>query len=92
MVINNLYHRLFVTQQLVALLQNQMQNLQQDLIANALDPIKVKRRFRMMKQLSLYQAQLLDKIPNFHSDDAKDFQRFMDHVSREVFTIVHRSS
>lgn len=49
------------------------QQLLTELFENATDPVIRLRRFRMLRQLSIYEGQIIDKIQNLHSDNAKDF-------------------
>ena len=45
-----------------------------DLIAYALDPVRYRRRLRFLKELSIYEKNLLENFENFESDNpAFDF-------------------
>lgn len=92
MAVNNLYYRLWITQEFMSQMQKAMSVIQQELVANALDSVKVKRRFRMLKQLGEYQTQILDKIPALVSDDAQDFHDFLDQTNNEISVIINRNS
>jgi hypothetical protein len=49
------------------------QQLLQELFENATDPVMRQRRFRMLRQLSTYESQIIGKIQNLHTDNTKDF-------------------
>lgn len=49
------------------------QQLLTELFESATDPVIRRRRFRMLRQLSTYESQIIGKIQNLHSDNAKDF-------------------
>lgn len=62
--------------------------LLEELVVNASDPIIFKRRFRMLKQLSHYESQIIEKINNFDSDNPDDFDIKFFHLNN----IIDRSS
>lgn len=64
--------------------------LLQELINDATDPIIVKRRIRMIKHLNLYENQLLEKIQNFQTNDLNDLINFDPNAT--IKHIVHRSA
>jgi hypothetical protein len=47
-----------------------------ELIINATNPIIVKRRLRMIKNLNSYESQLIEKIQQFNTDDVNDLIDF----------------
>lgn len=47
-----------------------------ELVTNATDPTVVARRIRMIKQLNLYEIQLLEKIQQFETNDITDLNNF----------------
>jgi hypothetical protein len=61
-----------------------------ELITNATDPIIVKRRLRMIKNLNSYESQLIEKIQQFNTDDANDLIEF--ETSKYIHQIVNRSA
>ena len=70
------------------------QILQQELINNATDPVVKKRRFRMLSNLSTFEASIIKKMYAF---DAKDIteQIFRDQISEmldEMRAVVNRSA
>jgi hypothetical protein len=66
------------------------QSLLDDLIVYATDPTMVKRRFRMLKQLSLYESQILNKIHSFDSEDINDFS--IEHIKYELNHVINKSA
>lgn len=62
--------------------------LLEELVVNASDPIIFKRRFHMLKQLSHYESQIIEKIYNFDSDNPDDFDIKFFHLNN----IIDRSS
>jgi hypothetical protein len=66
------------------------QSLLDDLIVYATDPTMVKRRFRMLKQLSLYESQILNKIHSFDSEDINDFS--IEHIKHELNHVINKSA
>lgn len=64
--------------------------LLEELITEATDPVIVKRRIRMLKHLNLYENQLLEKIQNFETDDLNDLADFDPNIT--IKHIVHRSA
>jgi len=49
------------------------QQLLQELLERATDPVICQRRFSMLQQLSTYESQIIGKIQNLHSDNVNDF-------------------
>lgn len=92
MTVNNLYYKIWLCQEFVSRVQKTQNIIQQELVANALDSVKVKRRFRMLRQLSEYQTQILGKIPALSSNDDRDFHDFLAKINQEISIIVDRSS
>jgi hypothetical protein len=90
MTLNTTVLKLNLTQQVLRECFRARQSLLDDLIIYATDPVIVKRRYRMLKQLSLYEAQILNKIYNFESDNIEDFS--MLNIKQELKHIVNRSS
>lgn len=52
------------------------QELFEQLVVNATDPVIVKRRLRILRQLNSYENQLVVKIQNFSTDDIEDIIGF----------------
>ena len=54
--------------------QKARQQLFDELVANATDSVVFMRRHRMLAQLSLFEAQLIEKIYNIDTDCEDDFK------------------
>jgi hypothetical protein len=54
--------------------QKERQQLFDELVANATNPVVFMRRYRMLAQLSLFEAQLIEKIYNIDTDCEDDFK------------------
>ena len=65
-----------------------------DLVAYTKDPVRYKRRLRMLIQLADYEKQILEKIRDFETNDPADFERYMalGLLQQEVYIIVNLSS
>jgi hypothetical protein len=67
--------------------------LLQELKVNATDPVLYKRRIRMLKHLSQFEFQILEKIDNFDTDDAEDLSLYgVSNISGGLSKIVNRSA
>jgi hypothetical protein len=66
------------------------QELFNELVNNATDPVIVKRRLRMLRQLNLYENQLTTKIQNFDTNDIADIDKFDPWI--KLKSIIHPSS
>jgi hypothetical protein len=65
--------------------------LLQELVEHATDPVIRSRRFRMLKQLSLYESQIINKIATLKTDNIQDF--FCEnHLVSELNHIVNKSA
>jgi len=67
-------------------------NLLQELVARATDPVIRMRRFRMLRQLSLYESQIIKKIENLETDDSYDFVFYSNSLEHEANLIVNKSA
>lgn len=90
MTLNTTICKLNLTKQCLDQFFIARQSLLDDLIIYATDPIVVKRRFRMLQQLSLYESQILNKIYCFESDDINDFS--LEHVQHELGYVINKSA
>ena len=66
------------------------QELFNELVNNATDPVIVERRLRMLRQLNLYENQLTTKIQNFDTNDIADIDKFDPWI--KLKSIIHPSS
>ena len=67
-------------------------NLLQELVTRATDPVIRMRRFRMLRQLSLYESQIIKKIENLQTDNSYDFVFYKSTLEYEVNLIVNKSA
>lgn len=56
------------------------------------NPVVLKRRFRMLSQLSQLEADLITKIYNHHEDDAESSIHNSDILIGEISAVVNRNS
>jgi hypothetical protein len=70
------------------------QILQQQLINNATDPVIKKRRFRMLSNLSTFEASIIKKIYVFDSKDITEqiFSDLILEISDEMRAVIDRSA
>jgi hypothetical protein len=75
-------------------IQEARASLLEDLVAYTNDPIRYKRRLRMLIQLSEYEYHTLKKIRDFETDELNDIGSYdtIEMLKREVNTIVDRNS
>jgi hypothetical protein len=90
MTLNTTVLKLNLTQQVLTECFLARQSLLDDLIIYATDLVIVKRRYRMLRQLSLYEAQILNKIYNFESNDIEDFS--IRNIKQELSHVINKSS
>ena len=70
--------------------QKEKNKLVDELVDNATDPVLRQRRFRMIGQLSSYEAQAIEKISNLQTTDSKDFLK--KHFEDELKIVVDRNA
>jgi hypothetical protein len=66
-------------------------HLLHELIGRASDPTILRRRFRMLHQLSLYESQIIKKIENLQTDDPQDFLRG-NYLKNEMHSVMDQSA
>ena len=90
MTTNFKYYKIKIIKSLidqVCCLKNQLLD---ELIINATDPMIVTRRIRMLQHVSQYELQLISKIQSFETDDPLDIN--LDVVPHELEIISNRSA
>lgn len=70
------YYKIRLLKKLFGQTSQLRQELFEQLVVNATDPVIVKRRLRMLRQLNSYENQLVVKIQNFSTDDIEDIIGF----------------
>lgn len=84
------FYRIIMLQEFLAKVQAAKEELLNELINRATDPVILKRRFRMLSQLSLYESMIVSKIYNIETDDNNDFLKF-DYIN-SIAAIVNKSA
>jgi len=84
------FYRIIMLQEFLAKVQVAKEELLNELINKATDPVILKRRFRMLSQLSLYESIIVSKIYNLETDDNNDFLKF-DYINN-ITAIVNKSA
>lgn len=91
-VINKLYYQLYVSTKFLEMSTATINLLKNELVSNALDQVKVRRRLRMISQVSEYQSQIFKKICLLESDHAEDYESFLNDLNTELHQIIDRNS
>ncbi len=61
-----------------------------ELVTRASDPVILKRRFRMLSQLALYESIVVSKIYNLETEDNSDFLNLS--YIKHINTIIDKSA
>lgn len=88
MTINLKFYKIKLLEKFLTDTANERAKLLDELKVNATNPTIVLRRYRMLKHLSMYETQIVEKIQNFDTDDIRDIQQ----VCFDIDAIVHRSA
>lgn len=72
-------------------INSQKTALLKDLNEKASDEIILKRRFRMISQLTDYESQIYKKIYNFQSTDVNDYVDAVNLVINELYNVTDKS-
>jgi hypothetical protein len=84
------YYKIKTTKNLIDLVNNYRNTLLTELIDYATDPVIVKRRLRMLSQLSQIESQIILKIQAFETNDVDDIDIEM--LCVEIRHITNRNS
>lgn len=84
------FYRILMLQEFLAKVQEAKEELLNELINRATDPVILKRRFRMLSQLSLYESMIISKIYNLETDNNNDFLKF-DYINN-ITAIINKSA
>ena len=86
MTINFDFYKLKLVQDTVQLVADARTKLLEELLIHASDPTIKMRRFRMLKQLSQFESQIIEKIWKFETDDHRDLLqiKLLDEIRSEV--------
>ena len=84
------YYKIKTTKKLIEIANDHRVKLLTELVDYATDPVIVKRRLRMLSQLSQIESQLLSKIQSFETDDITDFN--FQTLFKEINRVTNRNS
>lgn len=84
------YYKIKTTKKLIEIVNDHRAKLLTELVDYATDPVIVKRRLRMLSQLSQIESQLLSKIQSFETDDITDFN--FQTLFKEINRVTNRNS
>ena len=87
---NTKFYKIKILQQFLAETAKARQALLNELITSATDPVIVKRRYRMLRHLALYENQIIEKIQNFETNDVSDITDSFHDLS--IDNILNRSA
>lgn len=87
----DVYYKLVVADIVKVLISQHRDSLHQELISKAADPVILKRRFRMLSQLSDYESQIYKKIYRFQSNDISDYIAATREITTELYYVTNRS-
>lgn len=90
MTINFDFYKLKLVQDTVQLVADARTKLLEELIIHASDPTIKMRRFRMLKQLSQFESQMIEKIWRFETDDHRDLLQIK--LLDEIRSVVSRDA
>jgi len=87
---NTKFYKIKILKEFLAETAKARQALLNELITNATDPVIVKRRYRMLRHLALYENQIIEKIQNFETDNVTDIVDSLDYAN--LSNILNRSA
>lgn len=89
----NPFYRTRLIYKISVYISNARNTLLEDLVAYTNDPVRLKRRIRMLIQLSDYEQNTLIKIRDFDTDNIEDMgQDILGRLQQEVDSITNRDS
>lgn len=90
MTINFDFYKLKLVQDTVQLVADARTKLLEELIIHASDPTIKMRRFRILKQLSQFESQMIEKIWRFETDNHRDLLQIK--LLDEIRSVVSRDA
>lgn len=90
MTINFDFYKLKLVQDTVQSVADARTKLLEELVIHASDPTIKMRRFRMLKQLSQFESQIIEKIWRFETDDYQDLLQV--NFLEEIRSVVSRDA
>jgi hypothetical protein len=89
----NPFYKTRLVYQILTHINVQREELLGELVAYSQDPVRMKRRLRMLTNLSQYEQMFLEKIQNFETDDNNDLnQELLGKIKTEVDYVVDRDA
>lgn len=90
MTVNFKFYKLKLIHKFLSESAKLRQQLLDELIIYATDPVRHPRRIRMLSQLSDYESQILKKIESFEPDVVEDLDLGI--LKKEMYEVCHRSA
>lgn len=90
MTVNFDFYKLKLVQDTVQLVADARSKLLDELLIHAIDPTIKMRRFRMLRQLSQFESQIIEKIWKFKTDDYRDI--VLGNISYEIYSVISRDA
>jgi hypothetical protein len=91
MTINHVFYKNNLIAEIEKTASEIRNQLLDELYSAGSDPVLYKRRYRMLKHLHLLQAQLIDKVYNFVTDDPRDYLE-MSKILTDLFITTSRNA
>ena len=90
----NPFYKTRLIYQISQYIADQRQGLLEDLVAYCKDPVRYRRRIRMLTQLADFEHQILQKICNFETNHEQDISNSdaLGQLKQEVDILVNRNS
>ena len=88
------FYRTRLVYEICSYMAQHREQLLKELVAYTDDPVRYRRRMRMLQQLAAYEQSTLEKIQNFETNDQTDLGHpdVIGTLKQEVDSIVHRSA
>jgi hypothetical protein len=90
MTVNIEFFKLALTHSFLCESASMKQELLDELVIYATDPVRRMRRMRMISQLCKYESQIIQKIQNFSTNDATDLD--LTTLKQELRNVCDRSA
>ena len=88
----SLFLKLVITKQILEYIDQKRKQFYIELSTLASDPVLVTRRFRMLSQLDMYEAQILQKIHNFEFQNIGDFHDSRSLIFQEITKVTEKNA
>jgi hypothetical protein len=88
------FYRTKLIYEICSYITQHRESVLKELVAYTDDPVRYRRRMRMLKQLAAYEQAVLDRIQNFDTTDQTDLDDpdVIGQLRQEVDSIAHRSA